>query len=57
VAPLARWMFADMAKKDPKWLDATIEELLIVMRSLQPRKVPIPPVLSGRRSFPALVTI
>lgn len=46
VPPLARWMFADMARKDPQWLDATIEEMLIAMRSLQHRKVPIPPVLT-----------
>lgn len=43
---LAGWMFADMARKDPKWLEATLEELSMNMRSLQPRKVPIPPVVA-----------
>lgn len=46
VAPLARWMFADMAQKDPQWLDATIKELMITMRSLQRRKVVMPLVLT-----------
>jgi len=46
VPALVRWMFADLARQDPKRLDSIIEELLIVMQSLQRRKVPIPPVLT-----------
>lgn len=41
-----RWMFADMARKDPKWIDETFELLSICMRSLQRRPVPFPPVLT-----------
>jgi len=37
-------MFADAARKDPQWLEATLEELAMILRSLQPRRVPIPPV-------------
>ena len=46
VPRLVRWMFADMGRKDPQWIDAIIEELRIAMRSLQSRKVVIPPVLT-----------
>ena len=42
----ARWIFADMARKDPEWLNTTLEELSIAMRILQPRKTPIPPVVT-----------
>jgi pimeloyl-ACP methyl ester carboxylesterase len=41
-----RWIFADMARKDPAWIDATLEQLFLAMRSLQPRRAPIPPVWS-----------
>jgi pimeloyl-ACP methyl ester carboxylesterase len=40
-----RWMFADMQRSDPKWVDGTLEQLRLNMRSLQRRKTPIPPVL------------
>jgi pimeloyl-ACP methyl ester carboxylesterase len=43
---LVRWMFADMARKDPQWVDATIEELLLNMRSLERREIPNPRVWS-----------
>lgn len=56
-----RWIFADMAREDPKWLDATLEDLLVIMRTLQPRKVPIPPVVSdaewGRLRVPTLFLV
>lgn len=58
---LFRWMFADMARKDPQWLEATIEELLTGMRILQPRKTPIPPVVAdaewGGLKVPALLLV
>ena len=41
-----RWVFADMARTDPQWIDATIEQLSLNMRSVQRHKAPIPPVLT-----------
>ena len=41
-----RWIFADMARTDPQWLDSTIEQLSLNMRSIQRHKAPIPPVLT-----------
>jgi len=41
-----RWIFADMARTDPQWIDATIEQLSLNMRSVQRHKAPIPPVLT-----------
>ena len=40
------WIFADLARKDPQWLDEILEELFINMRILVPRKTPIPPVMT-----------
>jgi pimeloyl-ACP methyl ester carboxylesterase len=41
-----RWIFADMARTDPQWMDSTIELLSLNMRSIQRHKTPIPPVLT-----------
>jgi len=41
-----RWIFADMARKDPQWIDQTIEELTLNFRSMQRHKTPFPPVLT-----------
>ncbi len=41
-----RWIFADMARTDPQWIDSTIEQLSLNMRSIQRHKTPIPPVLT-----------
>jgi len=41
-----RWVFADMARTDPQWVEATYEELALNMGSLQRHKAPIPPVLT-----------
>jgi pimeloyl-ACP methyl ester carboxylesterase len=41
-----RWIFADMARTDPQWIDSTIEELTLNMRSVQRHKAPMPPVLT-----------
>ena len=46
VPAFIRWMFADMARKDPAWVDSVSEEILMQGRSLRRRKVPIPPVLT-----------
>ncbi len=44
--PLVRWMFADMARQDPKWISDTLEQLFVCMRSMQRRELPVPPVLT-----------
>jgi pimeloyl-ACP methyl ester carboxylesterase len=41
-----RWIFADMARTDPQWINSTIEQLSLNMRSIQRHKTPIPPVLT-----------
>jgi pimeloyl-ACP methyl ester carboxylesterase len=40
------WIFADMARMDPQWIDSTVELLSLNMRSIQRHKTPIPPVLT-----------
>jgi pimeloyl-ACP methyl ester carboxylesterase len=56
-----RWIFAEMARNDPKWIDAILEQLFMNMRNLERRKTPIPPVLTdaewGRLQVPALFLI
>lgn len=42
---LVRWMFADMVRLQPRWVEETTEELRVVMRTLVPRKVPLPGVV------------
>lgn len=58
---LVHWMFADMARKDPKWVDATLEQLFTNMRSLQRREIPVPTVLTdaewGSLSLPTLFLV
>ena len=53
-----RWIFADMARTDPQWIDSTIEQLSLNGRTVQRHKVPMPPVLSdtewGSLRTPAL---
>jgi acetyl esterase/lipase len=41
-----RWVFADMARTDPQWVESTIEQLSLNMRSIQRHKPPIPPLLT-----------
>lgn len=41
-----RWIFADMARKDPQWIDSVLEGLFIGMRSVQRHKAVMPPVLT-----------
>ena len=43
---MVHWMFADMARKDPQWIEASLKLLFTGMRSLQPRLLPVPPVLT-----------
>ncbi|WP_321476907.1 alpha/beta hydrolase [uncultured Paludibaculum sp.] len=58
---LFRWLFEDMIRKDPAWLDATLKEIFILMHELQRRKTPIPPVISdaewGGLSVPTLFLV
>jgi pimeloyl-ACP methyl ester carboxylesterase len=53
-----RWIFADKARTDPQWIDATIEQLALNMRSLQRHKLPMPRMLTdtewGNLGTPAL---
>jgi pimeloyl-ACP methyl ester carboxylesterase len=41
-----RWIFADMARTDPQWIDSTIELLSLNMRSIERHRTPIPPVMT-----------
>lgn len=41
-----RWIFADMARKSPQWIDSTVELLSINMQNIQRHKTPVPPVLT-----------
>ena len=53
-----RWIFADKARTDPQWIDATIEQLALNMRSIQRHKLPMPRMLTdtewGNLGTPAL---
>jgi pimeloyl-ACP methyl ester carboxylesterase len=53
-----RWIFADMARTDPQWIDSTVELLSLNMRNIERHKTPIPPVLTdtewGSLRTPAL---
>ena len=40
--PVFGWIFADAARKDPAWLNQLIEHMLVNMRSLAPRTLPMP---------------
>jgi pimeloyl-ACP methyl ester carboxylesterase len=41
-----RWIFSDMARVDPQWIDSTLEELSLNLRSIERHRPPIPPVLT-----------
>jgi pimeloyl-ACP methyl ester carboxylesterase len=60
LGPLLRWMFADMVRKDPAWVDRIVEELRISMRSVQ-RRLPFSPVWTdaewGAMGVPALFLV
>ena len=43
---LLRWMFADMQRKDPQWVEETQEQLFLNMKSLERRQLPVPAVWS-----------
>ena len=46
IPSLMRYMFPDMARKDPAWVDAVVEQVQLGMRSLQRRKILFPRVLT-----------
>ena len=56
-----RWIFADMARKDPAWIEKTTVQLHMNMQEMQHRKIAIPRVLSdgewARLSVPALFLV
>ena len=56
-----RWIFADMARRDPEWIESTIEQLSLNMRSMQRHTTPMPPVLTdaewGSLRRPALFLV
>lgn len=41
-----RWVFADMASKDPAWIDEIAEQLALSARSVERHRVPMPPVMT-----------
>jgi len=41
-----RWIFADMARQDPQWIDRTTGELALNAANVQRHHAPMPPVLS-----------
>jgi pimeloyl-ACP methyl ester carboxylesterase len=47
VRSFLRWIFPDMVRTDPQWIDETIEALFLNMRSLQPRRTPFPRMLTN----------
>lgn len=56
---LVRWMFADMERTQPRWVEETLAELLRVMRTLVPRKVPLQVVVAEEqwRGLPVPVLV
>src|SRR4051794_20611474 len=61
VVSFLRWVFPDMARRDPQFIDDTAGEILLNMSSLVPRKSTIPPVVSdaewGRLAVPTLFLV
>ncbi|HET8547960.1 MAG TPA: alpha/beta hydrolase [Bryobacteraceae bacterium] len=57
---IMHWMFADMARKDPRWIDETLNQLFTNMWSLE-RKIPNPRVWTdaewGNLRVPALFLV
>ncbi len=57
---LFRWMFADSVRKDPEWVDTTLEQLFMNMRNVR-RKIPNPKVWTDAEwtslSVPALFLV
>jgi pimeloyl-ACP methyl ester carboxylesterase len=61
VLSFLHWVFGDMAKRDPEWVDAVVQEFFLNMESMERRRPVIPPVLNddGWRSLavPALFLV
>lgn len=41
-----RWVFPEMARKDPQWIASTVELLSMNMQHVRRHKLPIPPVMT-----------
>lgn len=56
-----RWIFADMARKDPLWIHSIAGQLALNLEHVQRHSVPIPPVLTdaqwGQLQVPALFLV
>jgi pimeloyl-ACP methyl ester carboxylesterase len=46
MATFIRWIFSEMERKDPQWVEMILEQLALNMRSLERRWPPIPPLLA-----------
>jgi len=46
VPSFMHWVFADMAKRDPVWVESVVEEFFLNMESMERRRPVIPPVLT-----------
>jgi pimeloyl-ACP methyl ester carboxylesterase len=46
ILPLFRWLFADWARTDPGRFEEEVDWLVTIMRSLQPRRLPFPTVMT-----------
>ncbi|HWR54025.1 MAG TPA: alpha/beta hydrolase [Bryobacteraceae bacterium] len=46
VPSFMRWVFADMTKRDPAWVDSVVEEFFLNMESMERRWPVIPPVMT-----------
>lgn len=61
IRTMIRWLFADLARTDPKRFDAIVDEVLTYARSLQVRKLPFPRVMTdaewGGLRVPALFLV
>ena len=46
VPSFMRWIFADMVKRDPGWVDSVVEDFFLNMESMERRRPVIPPVMT-----------
>lgn len=48
LAAFFRWIFPDMARRDPQWIESTVEMLSLNMRNVERHSTPMPPVITDR---------
>lgn len=46
VPSFMRWVFADMVKRDPGWVDSVVEDFFLNMESMERRRPVLPPVMT-----------